>query len=235
MDGQYGVTLTQCIVGIAIAFIFGSAYVLEVRYSDLHSEIKMRDAELAFIKQKIKNFESKVEMFERMYKQCEDKCISEEKETRNLTKRISIIESRIGDVENNQEDKRAVVFNAAISKTLDLQRNTPVNVVYDTVLFQTGNAYNPRNGFFTAPSGGLYVFSWATLVAARKIFDAELLVNGKRKGLGNCNNEANPGYENCACTISVVLKFGDEVNIRTTTANYIHGNHWSSFKGWKVW
>ncbi|XP_061195620.1 uncharacterized protein LOC133203843 isoform X1 [Saccostrea echinata] len=133
------------------------------------------------------------------------------------------------------KDKRVVVFNAAVSNTLNLQRNTPVNVVYDTVLYQTGDVYNPRNGFFTAPSGGLYVFSWTTLVAAHKIFDAELLVNGQRKGLGNCNNEANPGYENCACTIPVVLKFGDEVNIRTTTANYIHGNHWSSFKGWKVW
>ncbi|XP_061195680.1 uncharacterized protein LOC133203895 isoform X2 [Saccostrea echinata] len=135
----------------------------------------------------------------------------------------------------NGTDKRAVVFNAAISKTLNLQRNTPVNIVYDTVLYQTGNEYNPRNGFFTAPSRGLYVFSWATLVATRKIFDTELLVNGQRKGLGNCNNEGNPGAGNCANTIPVVLKFGDEVNIRTTTANYVHGDLWSSFKGWKVW
>ncbi|XP_061195813.1 uncharacterized protein LOC133204043 [Saccostrea echinata] len=132
-------------------------------------------------------------------------------------------------------DKTAVVFNAAISKTLDLQRNTPVNVVYDTVLYQTGNAYNPRNGFFTAPSDGLYVFTWATLVVGNKIFDAELLVNGQRKGLGNCNNEGNPGNENCANTIPVVLELGDEVNIRTTTANYAYGYQWSSFKGWKVW
>ncbi|XP_062586377.1 uncharacterized protein LOC134247981 isoform X2 [Saccostrea cucullata] len=132
-------------------------------------------------------------------------------------------------------DKRVVVFNAAISKTLNLERNTPVNVVYDTVIYQTGNVYNPVNGFFTAPTDGLYMFSWATLVAARKIFDAELLVNGKRKGLGNCNNEANPGYENCASTIPVVLKSGDKVNIRTTTANYAHGYNWSNFKGWKVW
>ncbi|XP_062586380.1 uncharacterized protein LOC134247981 isoform X5 [Saccostrea cucullata] len=132
-------------------------------------------------------------------------------------------------------EKRAVVFNAAISNTLNFQFNTPVNVVYDSVLYQTGNAYNPRNGFFTAPSGGLYIFSWSTLVAPNKIFDAELLVNGQRKGLGNCNNEGNPSYGNCANTIPIVLKFKDEVNIRTNTANYIHGNHWSSFKGWKVW
>ncbi|XP_062586378.1 uncharacterized protein LOC134247981 isoform X3 [Saccostrea cucullata] len=131
-------------------------------------------------------------------------------------------------------EKRAVVFNAAISNTLNFQFNTPVNVVYDSVLYQTGNAYNPRNGFFTAPSGGLYIFSWSTLVAPNKIFDAELLVNGQRKGLGNCNNEGNPSYGNCANTIPIVLKFKDEVNIRTNTANYIHGNHWSSFKGWKV-
>ncbi|XP_062586383.1 uncharacterized protein LOC134247983 [Saccostrea cucullata] len=233
MDGQHGSTLRHCLIGIAIAFIFGYAYVIEMRYSELHSEIKIRDAELASMKQKTKDLESKVETFERKYKRCEDKYFSEEKESRNLTKRIIAIESRIGDVE--KEDKGPVVFNAAISKTLDLQPNTPVNVVYDTVLYQTGSVYNPRNGFFTAPSGGLYVFSWSTLVAARKIFDAELLVNGQRKGLGNCNNEANPGYENCANTIPVVLKSGDEVNIRTTTANFAYGDHWSSFKGWKVW
>lgn len=105
--------------------------------------------------------------------------------------------------------------------------------MYDKVFFNYGNAYNPHSGFFTAPSAGLYIFTWTSLVLSRKIFDAEILVNGQRKGLGNCNNESNPGIENCANTVPVVLKAGDKVNIRTTTANYLY-SHWSSFKGWKV-
>ncbi|XP_062586381.1 uncharacterized protein LOC134247982 [Saccostrea cucullata] len=236
MDGQCGSTLRHCIVGIAVAFIFGSAYVLEMKYSELHSEIKLRNAELEYIKQQMKDLKLKVEMSEQMHKRCEDECITEVEEPGNLTKRISIIENRIGVMEKNLEDKQAVVFNAAISKpVLQLERNTPVNLVYDTVLYQTGNVYNPRNGFFTAPSGGLYVFTWTTMVDSHKICDTELLVNGETKGLGNCNNDLSPGFENCANTIPVVLKTGDEVNIRTTAANYIYGYHRSSFKGWKVW
>ena len=100
--------------------------------------------------------------------------------------------------------------------------------------FNYGNAYNPHNGFFTAPSDGLYVFSWTSLVRSRKTFDAEIVVNGHRKGLGDCNiNDDNPGFENCANTVPLVLKTGDKVNIRTTKANYLHA-HASSFKGWKV-
>lgn len=127
-----------------------------------------------------------------------------------------------------------VAFNAYTSQHLSFKRNTPVNVVYKKLYFNYGNAYNPQNGFFTAPSSGLYIFTWASVVAPRKIFDAEILVNGIRKGLGNCNNESSSGYENCANTFPLVLNAGDKVNIRTVVANDLHGGAWSSFKGWKV-
>ncbi|XP_062567155.1 uncharacterized protein LOC134229414 [Saccostrea cucullata] len=129
--------------------------------------------------------------------------------------------------------KSIIAFNAYITKQLHLHRNTPVNVVYDGVYYNIGNAYNPRSGFFTAPSDGLYVFTWTSLVKVKKIFDAKILVNGVQKGYGNCNNEANPGYENCANTVPLVLKAGDKVNIRTTNANNLI-DRWSSFKGWRV-
>lgn len=87
---------------------------------------------------------------------------------------------------------------------------------------------------FTAPSDGVYVFSWASVVIPGKIFNAELLVNNERKGKGNCDNEAGSSYENCSNTVPVILKNGDRVNIRTTTANNLIGNEWSSFKGWKI-
>lgn len=131
-------------------------------------------------------------------------------------------------------DKPIVAFNAYTSQHLAFNRNTPVNVVYDKLYFNYGGAYNPHSGFFTAPSAGLYIFTWASVVAPRKIFDTEILVNGKRKGLGNCNNESSSGYENCASTFPLILKTGDKVNIRTVVANYLHGGGWSSFKGWKV-
>lgn len=103
--------------------------------------------------------------------------------------------------------------------------------MYDGLFLNNGNAYNPHNGIFTAPSAGLYIFT--SLVNSGKLFDAELLVNGQRKGIENCNAESSKGYENCANTVPVILKTGDKVNIRTIYANSLI-EKWSSFKGLKV-
>ncbi|XP_078314857.1 cerebellin-3-like [Crassostrea virginica] len=128
-----------------------------------------------------------------------------------------------------------IAFNVYNRQPLTMGRNTPTNIVYDAVYYNHGNAYNPTSGFFTAPSSGMYVFTWSSCVAPKKIFDAEILVNGIRKGLGNCNNERGSWYENCANTVPLVLENGDKVNIRTVVANYLHGAGWSSFKGWRVY
>ncbi|XP_052688454.1 uncharacterized protein LOC128167006 [Crassostrea angulata] len=151
----------------------------------------------------------------------------------NIVKYLEVRYRCVKNIDKEVKDKSIIAFNAYISKHLTLHRNTPVNVVYDKLFFNYGNAYNPHSGIFTAPSAGLYIFTWTSLVNGRTIFDAEIIVNGKRKGLGNCNNESNPGFENCANTIPLVLNAGDRVNIRTTTANFLYGE-WSSFKGWKV-
>lgn len=57
--------------------------------------------------------------------------------------------------------------------------NTPITVVYDTLNFNYGNAYNSLNEVFTAPSAGLYVFTWTSVVNPGKILDIEIVMNGK--------------------------------------------------------
>ncbi|XP_062580538.1 uncharacterized protein LOC134242466 [Saccostrea cucullata] len=126
-----------------------------------------------------------------------------------------------------------IAFNAYPTRSLHLNIRSKVNVVYDGVYYNYGNAYNRHTGVFEAPSDGLYVFSWASVVAPRKMFDSEILLNGRRKGLGNCNNLKGQGYENCSRTYPLVLKAGDRVNIRTAGANNLEGL-WSSFSGFKV-
>ncbi|XP_052690600.1 uncharacterized protein LOC128168375 isoform X2 [Crassostrea angulata] len=151
----------------------------------------------------------------------------------NISKYLEISYRCVRNMDNDIQDKPIIAFNAYISKHLTLHTNTPVNVVYDKLFFNYGNAYNSNSGIFTAPSAGLYIFTWTSLVNPNTIFDAEILINGKRKGLGNCSNESNPGYGNCANTVPLVLKAGDKVNLRTTSANFLY-REWSSFKGWKV-
>lgn len=46
--------------------------------------------------------------------------------------------------------------------------------MYDGLYFNYGNAYNPHNGIFTAPSDGLYIFTWTSHINPGKIFDAEM-------------------------------------------------------------
>nr|XP_022290934.1 uncharacterized protein LOC111102473 [Crassostrea virginica] len=135
----------------------------------------------------------------------------------------------------NPDGKDQIAFNAYNTATLSIDTNTHFNVVYNAVYYNHGNAYNPVSGFFTAPSPGLYVFTWASVVAPKKTFDAEILVNGKRKGLGNCYNGGGSGFENCSNTVPLILATGDKVNIRTDVADYLHGGGWSNFKGWKVY
>ena len=74
------------------------------------------------------------------------------------------------------------------------------------------------------------IFTWTSLVPPKKVFDAAILVNGQSRGLGNCNNELNPGLVNCANTVPLVLKAGDKINVRTTNANFLI-RIFSSFKG----
>lgn len=87
--------------------------------------------------------------------------------------------------------------------------------MYDKFFFNYGYVYNTHSGFFTAPSARLYIFTWTSIFAPWKIIDAKILVNGKRKGLANCNNENNPRYENWTNTRPLVLNAGNKVNIRT--------------------
>lgn len=105
--------------------------------------------------------------------------------------------------------------------------------MYDGLFYNYGKAYNPHSGAFTAPSAGLYIFTWTSTVARDKLFNVEILVNGHRKGLGNCDNERHSWYENCANTVPLVLETGDTVILRTTNGNNLLPV-WSSFKGWKV-
>lgn len=131
-------------------------------------------------------------------------------------------------------DSNPVYFSAYLTATFTPPRDQHTNVLYNGLHFDSHKAYNPSTGYFTAPVSGLYVFSWENLTAPGKVFDTELLVNGIRHELDNCNNEGSTaGYLSCTQVVPVKLNAGDLVNIRTTYGNYAHGG-WSSFSGWLV-
>lgn len=126
-----------------------------------------------------------------------------------------------------------VYFSAFLRNTVT--PSSVIDVVYDGVRSNYHNSYNPATGRFIAPIKGLYVFAWETVTGPNKIFDTELLVNGERVMLNNCNNLAPGGaYVSCSGTAPTFLKPGDIVHIRVVSGNYLHGGGWSSFSGWLV-
>lgn len=118
-------------------------------------------------------------------------------------------------------------------KVVAMPRNTPITVVYDTPYLNYGNMFNSKNGVFTEPFAMFYVFPWSSVVNPEKTFDGEIVVNGKRKGMVNCNNELCAGFENCDNAVPLVPKPGDNVYICTIVATFLHGL-WSNFKRWEV-
>lgn len=51
-------------------------------------------------------------------------------------------------------------------------------IVYNTVVTNLGNGYDSSNGIFTAPSNGIYIFSWTVLCHFGKTFNTYLILNG---------------------------------------------------------
>ena len=55
------------------------------------------------------------------------------------------------------DDSEKVAFTVTRSHEEQL---TNAKVVYNKVLVNVGNAYNPKTGEFTCPRGGVYIFTW---------------------------------------------------------------------------
>ena len=78
--------------------------------------------------------------------------------------------------------KQKVAFSAGTKATT--QELPPRStIVFDSVRYQTGGGYNPRDGIFTVPESGVYLFSIVlTLTAAEnKILNAALIVDDNWK------------------------------------------------------
>uniref|UniRef100_K1P7B9 Uncharacterized protein n=1 Tax=Magallana gigas TaxID=29159 RepID=K1P7B9_MAGGI len=210
----------------------------------LVNQLYTLSSDMLTVKQRMMAIAVEGRQFEDKLKAMKKKFIAlknENRRMRDTQEQISVKVSNATDAgtshasSGSQNEDSVVAFHAFTSKKLNFKTDTTVNVVYDKTSLNTHDVYNTKNGFFTAPSGGLYVFSWTSLVAEMSKFNAELLVNGERKGLAKCDHElGQQGFESCSNTVPVILKTGDLVNIRTVDSLSLLGIQWSSFKGWKV-
>ena len=114
------------------------------------------------------------------------------------------------------------------------QRLMNTKVMYDKVLINVGNAFDPQTGEFTCPRGGVYVFTWSTLSDTDiKHCNVYIYRNGI-PSLMAFAYEANGVLEAASNTEIFHLDQGDTVWIQTTTCEYFHGYPYTAFSGWNI-
>ena len=130
----------------------------------------------------------------------------------------------------------AVAFQAHPSSHItDKPKNT--KIVFDVADTNVGNAYNAKDGVFTAPVDAVYAFHWTTMVHPGKSFPTNLIVNGniKAKNHGYANYGLKDWYSPSQMFVGP-LKHGDKVWLATGSGlgQYLHRDSFSTFSGYKL-
>lgn len=132
-----------------------------------------------------------------------------------------------------------ILFKLLKSRSFSILKRVPVKPIkgsvwiYDRVVTNVGNAYNPSTGKFVASPDGIYQFNWYTLSNPQVMSHAGMFVIGviKARQASNKNGGTNQ-FITADSSIALLLKKGDEVYIIDVvgyTANL--RSQWTAFGG----
>ncbi|XP_062620906.1 complement C1q-like protein 3 [Saccostrea cucullata] len=110
-------------------------------------------------------------------------------------------------------------------------------IKYSSVTLNPGNHYNGKTGVFTAPSPGIYYFSWTILASAKQPFNTAIVVNDSKRW--KAYNYCNPSplrQQMCSKSVLVQLSTADQVWIVAyqMSVESAHGGTWPQFSGFKL-
>lgn len=128
-----------------------------------------------------------------------------------------------------------VAFQTSLTKTLENLRRHQT-VIFDKVLLNEGNAYSKASGIFTAPSDGIYSFTWTMSTKYGKYFVTEIVWNYEKVAYNQADGRGHNGWPMSTSHAYIKMKKGEKVWIRAQ-GNYGHfayGGHWCSFSGAKL-
>jgi hypothetical protein len=109
-------------------------------------------------------------------------------------------------------------------------------LVFETVIVNEGEHYDPHDGVFVAPQKGVYLFSWTVSGYTSNVIVTELVVEQNTISSAGEQNGGG-GYPSGSMTALCKMEKGDHAWIRTTGASnghqlYSHDNYpQSSFLG----
>ncbi|XP_062579471.1 uncharacterized protein LOC134241441 [Saccostrea cucullata] len=128
---------------------------------------------------------------------------------------VQAIYSNISKMSGSVQDlQRKVSFFAKLSSSVRISA-AHQTVVYDTVLTNNDNGYNPKNGIFTCPQSGTYMFIWQTLINPLTYIRLEIVVSGSALyGIVEDTQDAND-FDTATGSIIIHVNVGDTVFIRS--------------------
>ncbi|CAC5403860.1 unnamed protein product [Mytilus coruscus] len=129
---------------------------------------------------------------------------------------------------------------AFMAKNSDSLRNLPSKavLVFNTVITNLGNGYDSSNGIFTAPSNGVYIFSWTVLCLHGKEFYNQLILNENIIAKNYASSVKVADHASGSQNVILEIKKDDRVFIRIQegrTGQYMYGDGWSTFSGYKLY
>ncbi|XP_048769778.2 heavy metal-binding protein HIP-like [Ostrea edulis] len=132
-------------------------------------------------------------------------------------------------------DHGLIAFHARTSSAIQNPGSYAV-VVFGKVTLNSGSAYNGNTGIFTAPTDGIYSFTWTIMTKLGSRFNTEIVINRNIVGYNHADGKhGSSQYESSSTTAVIRMKKKDKVWIRThgSTGEYAYMD-WSSFSGFQL-
>ncbi|XP_062593230.1 uncharacterized protein LOC134254713 [Saccostrea cucullata] len=114
-------------------------------------------------------------------------------------------------------------------------------LTFDYAKTNIGGAYNHFNGMFTAPTDGIYAFSWSIYCTYRSWAFTEIVVNSDAVGssladsIGANADDTSTGFVILELTHSDVVYIRTNPDVATTYDIVSEGRFRTSFSGWKLY
>ncbi|KAM8742515.1 uncharacterized protein AB9X84_019559 isoform 3-T3 [Acanthopagrus schlegelii] len=147
---------------------------------------------------------------------------------------LLISKSRIDQLERENAEKPKVAFYTALTDAGRLgPYNTDITLKYSKVFTNTGKAYNPSTGFFTAPVKGVYWFQFTVFSFYAGYTGVQVFKNNQRIMYNSEKSSENYVHEYFTNSLVLELTAGDEIHLVLPSGLSIHDNinNYSTFSG----
>lgn len=125
---------------------------------------------------------------------------------------------------------QTVAFFATLSNRV-LHPGEHQNIVFDQIVTNIGDAYNPHHGIFVAPVTGTYVFTPTIMANNDEEVWCELVVNNASVARINVRG-TDTRHDQSSLTAVLELNAGDDVAVQTVYEDHaLYGSQYSAFSG----